>query len=101
MLGLGCCMGFSLVVASGGSCLVAVRWLLTAVASLVVEQRWVWLSSCSCHCTGLSWPEAHGIFPDQRLNPGLPHWQVDSLPLSHQGSPCSLDLFLFSGDHFG
>ena len=27
-----------------------------------------------------------GIFPTQRLNPHLLHWQVDSLPLSHQGS---------------
>ena len=28
-----------------------------------------------------------GIFPTQGLNPGLLHWQVGSLPLSHQGSP--------------
>ena len=29
-----------------------------------------------------------GIFPtSQGLNPRLLHWQVDSLPLSHQGSP--------------
>ena len=28
-----------------------------------------------------------GIFPDQRLNLTLLHWQADSLPLSHQGSP--------------
>ena len=27
------------------------------------------------------------IFPTQGLNPGLLHWQVGSLPLSHQGSP--------------
>ena len=27
------------------------------------------------------------IFPDQGLNLRLLHWQVDSLPLSHQGSP--------------
>ena len=27
------------------------------------------------------------IFLIQRLNPHLLHWQVDSLPLSHQGSP--------------
>ena len=26
-----------------------------------------------------------GIFPTQGSNPCLPHWQVDSLPLSHQG----------------
>ena len=28
-----------------------------------------------------------GIFLIQELNPRLLHWQVDSLPLSHQGSP--------------
>ena len=28
-----------------------------------------------------------GIFPTQRLNPHLLHWQADSLPLSHLGSP--------------
>ena len=28
-----------------------------------------------------------GLFPDQGLNPCLLHWQVDSLPLSHQWSP--------------
>ena len=26
-----------------------------------------------------------GIFPTQGRNPGLLHWQADSLPLSHQG----------------
>ena len=29
-----------------------------------------------------------GIFPTQGSNPHLLQWQVDSLPLSHQGSPC-------------
>ena len=28
-----------------------------------------------------------GIFPTQGSDPCLPHWQADSLPLSHQGSP--------------
>ena len=28
-----------------------------------------------------------GVFPGQGSKPGLLHWQVDSLPLSHQGSP--------------
>ena len=31
-----------------------------------------------------------GIFLTQRLNPSLLHWQEDSLPLSHQGSPLQL-----------
>ena len=34
--------------------------------------------------TGLA---ACGIFPDQGLNQRLLHWQANSLPLSHQGSP--------------
>ena len=34
--------------------------------------------SCSVACE---------IFPDQGSNPCLLHWQVDSLPLNHQGSP--------------
>ena len=28
-----------------------------------------------------------GIFPTQGLSPSLLYWQVDSLPLSHEGSP--------------
>ena len=36
---------------------------------------------------GLICSTACGIFPDQELKPCLLHWQVDSLPLSHQGSP--------------
>ena len=28
-----------------------------------------------------------GIFPTQRSNPRLLHWQADSLPLSHEGNP--------------
>ena len=34
--------------------------------------------SCSAAC---------GIFPDQGSNPCLLHWQADSQPLCHQGSP--------------
>ena len=36
--------------------------------------------SCSAAC---------GIFPDQGLNPCPLHWQADSQPLRHQGSPYS------------
>ena len=36
---------------------------------------------------GLSCSSARAIFPDQGLNPRLLHWQMNSLPLSHQGSP--------------
>ena len=33
---------------------------------------------------------SRGIFPTQELNLHLLHWQADSLPLSHQGSPSCL-----------
>ena len=39
--------------------------------------------------------EVSGIFPDQQLNLCLLHWQVDSNPLDHQGSPT---LEFFRGD---
>ena len=48
-----------------------------------------------CHFLLLQIPpssdSSSGIFPTQGLNPCLLHWQVDSLPLSHQGSSyCTL-----------
>ena len=44
--------------------------------------------SCSTAC---------GILPDQGPNPRPPHWQADSQPLRHQGSPivCFLSLVKF------
>ena len=36
---------------------------------------------------GLSCSVVCGIFLDQGSKPRLPHWQVDSLTLSHQGKP--------------
>ena len=47
---------------------------------------------------GLSCSTACGIFLDQGLNPCPLHWQVDSQPLHHQGSPkqCIVILWLFS-----
>ena len=41
--------------------------------------------SCSVAC---------GIFPDQGSNPCPLHWQADSPPLCHQGSPTDLDFEL-------
>ena len=40
---------------------------------------------------GPSYSTACGIFPDQGSNPCALHWQADSQPLRHQGSPVSLD----------
>ena len=49
-----------------------------------------WASHCggfSYSRHGLSCPKACGILLDQGSNSFLLHWQVDSLPLSHQGRP--------------
>ena len=72
-------MGFALAVASSVCSLVGVRKLLSAVASLAVEHRLTsaWASVFA----------AYEIFPDQGSNLCLLHGQVDSFPLSHQGSP--------------
>ena len=57
--------------------------------------------SCSAEC---------GIFPDQGSNPCPLHWQADSQPLRHQGSPiliflytkCSiLDILFITNNHSG
>ena len=53
--------------------------------SRALEHR---LNSCG---HGFSCSEACGIFLDQGSNQCLLHWQMDSLPLSHQGN-----LFFFS-----
>ena len=72
--------GLSLVAASGGHSL---SWPLLLwstgsrrAGSVVVAHG----PSCSVAC---------GIFPDQGSNPCPPHWQADSQPLRHQGSPGS------------
>ena len=84
--------GLSLVVASGGHSssrcagLSLSRPLLLRstgsrrASSVVVTHG----PSCSAAC---------GIFPDQGSNPRPLHWQADSQPLRHQGSPKSLDFF--------
>ena len=51
---------------------------------------------------GLSCSAACGIFPDQGSNPCPLHWQADSQPLRHQGSPVckfknNLNIFFFIG----
>ena len=103
VLGLHCCAVFSLVSASGGSSLVVVCGLLVTVASLVVE-HWLQdeqlqflgsLQRLQVVTTWLSCSTVCGIFLDQGLNPCLLHWQVDSLPLSHQGNAMYLFLMTY------
>ena len=70
---------YSPIVALGFS----VLWLLfQSTVSIVVAHR----LSCSIGC---------GIIQDQGSNQCLLHWQADSLPLSHQGSPFYYFLNLF------
>ena len=74
----GACRGFSL------------RWrpLLWSTCSRCVSFRSLWaLGMASVVAHGLSCLAACGNFPDQGLNPCPLHWQVDSYPLYHQGSP--------------
>ena len=52
----------------------------------------VWASCGDFSYCGLSCPMVCGFFLDQGPNPCLLHWQVHSLPLDHQGSPCQLFL---------
>ena len=96
----------SLVVVSGGYSSLqcagfSLRWLLLLQSTgsrhpgLVVVARG--LSSCgtwALECRlgsrhGLSCSAACGIFLDQGLNRYSLHWQADSYPLRHQGSPDS------------
>ena len=78
-LGLCCCTW-------GLLCRVAHR-LLLAVPSLVAEYQLVVVAH------GLSCPAAHESLLDQGWDPCPLHWQVDALPLDHQGRP-GFSLFL-------
>ena len=74
-----------------GPLFIAVRGPVTIASSLV-------RSTGSRHAGsvvvahGPSCSAACGILPDQGPNPCPLHWQADSQPLRHQGSP---DLFIF------
>ena len=111
VLGLRCCTQAFSSCGEQGLLFLVMRRLLIAVASLVAEhgllacrlqQLWNMGSVVVAHglqsagsvvvAHGLSCSTACGIFLDQSLNPCPLHWQVDSQPLSHQGSPSLLFL---------
>ena len=96
-------------------------WVFVSVRGLSPVAASGGHSSSRCAGLSLSWPlllrstgsrcagsvvVAHGpscsaaceIFPDQGSNPCPLHWQADSQPLHHQGSPCNMLLIGFS--HF-
>ena len=81
--------GLSLVAASGGHS-------SSRCAGLLLS-RPLLLGSTGSRCAGSvvvahgpSCSTACGIFPDQGSNPCPLHWQADSQPLHHQGSPLNL-----------
>ena len=57
------------------------------MASLVAECGLLGTQASVVVAHGLSFPEAYGIFLDQGSNLCPLHWQADSQPLDHQGSP--------------
>ena len=79
-------LGLSLVAASGGRS-------SSRCAGLSLSWPLLLRSTGSRHAGsvivahGPSCSAAHGIFPDQGSNPCPLHWQADSQPLCHQGSP--------------
>ena len=92
-------------------------WVFVSVRGLSLVAASGGHSSSRCAGLSLSWPlllrstgsrrtgsvivahgpscsAARGIFPDQGLNPCPLHWQADSQPLRHQGSPiCILESY--------
>ena len=95
-------------------------WVFVSVRGLSLVMASGGHSSSRCAGLSLSWPlllwstgsrhagsaivahgpscsAACGIFPDQGSNPCPLHWQADSQPLHHQGSPILLfmDIVLF------
>ena len=78
--GLSCCRARALGArAPGARASAAVARGLQSAGSAVVAHG----PSCST---------ARGILPDQGSNTCTPHWQADSQPLRHQGSPASMFL---------
>ena len=60
-------------------------WHMGSVVAAVVPGLQSTSSTVVAH--GLSCSETCGVFPDQGSNLCLLHWQAETLPLSHHGSP--------------
>ena len=78
--------GLSLVAASGGHSSSRCAGL-SLPRSLLLRSTGSRRAGSAIVAHGPSRPVACGIFPDQGSNPCPLHWQVDSQPLRHQGSP--------------
>ena len=80
--------GLSLVAASGGHSSLR-RAGLSLSRPLLVRSTGSRRTGSVVVAHGLSCSTACGIFPDQGSNLCPLHWQADSQPLRHQGSPYS------------
>ena len=80
------CEGFSLVAASGGHSSSQCAGLSQSWP-LPLRSTGSRRAGSAIVAHGLSRSAACGIFPDQGSNPCPLHWQADSQPLRHQGSP--------------
>ena len=78
--------GLSLVVASGGHSSSQCPGLSLS-RPLLLQSTGSRRAGSVIVAHGPSCSAARGIFPDQGLNPCPLHWQADSQPLHHQGSP--------------
>ena len=78
--------GFSLVAASGGHSSSRCAGLSLS-RPLLLRSTGSRRAGSVVVAHGRSCYMACGIFPDQGSNPCPLHWQADSQPLSHQGSP--------------
>ena len=85
--------GLSLVVASGGHSSSRCAGL-SLLRPLLLRSTGSRRAGSVAVAHGLSCSAACGIFPDQGPNPCPLHWQADSQPLRHQGSPL-LHFWLF------
>ena len=81
--------GLSLVAANGGH---SSSWCagLSLWRPLLLRSTSSRRAGSAVVAHGLSCSTVCGIFPDQGSNLCPLHWQADSQPLRHQGSPCSL-----------
>ena len=81
--------GLSLVVASGGH---SSSWWagLSLSRPPLLQSTGSRRTGSVIVANGPSCSTACGIFPDQGSNPCPLHWQADSQPLHHQGSPYAL-----------
>ena len=89
VLGLHCCAWAFSSCSEWGLLFTVVHGPLIAVASPAVEHGLQNASSVAVvHRSSLS--TAYGILPDQGSNLRPLHWQADSQPMHHQGSPSRL-----------